>query len=68
MIHQIRTTVAITPNGNNESKVVRVFKQSSVIIYADFQIINKILNKYGPLTLPCVVPLFTHFHCPWKVL
>ena len=23
----------------------------------------KILNLYGPLTLPCVVPLFTHFHC-----
>ena len=23
----------------------------------------KILNKYGPLKLPCVVPLFTHFHC-----
>ena len=23
----------------------------------------KILNKYGPLTLPCVVPLFTHCHC-----
>ena len=23
----------------------------------------KILNKYGPLTLSCVVPLFTHFHC-----
>ena len=28
----------------------------------------KMLNKYGPLTLPCVVPLFTHSHCPWKLL
>ena len=28
----------------------------------------KMLNKYGPLTLPCVVPLFTHCHCAWKLL
>ena len=27
----------------------------------------KIVNKYGPLTLPYVVPLFTNSHSPWKL-
>ena len=33
--------MAITQNGINESRVVRVFKQDWVTVYADFQIINK---------------------------
>ena len=26
--------------------------------------LRKMVNKWGPLTLPCVVPLLTSFHCP----
>ena len=28
---------------------------------------KNILKRYGPLTLPCVVPLLTDFQCPKKL-
>ena len=29
---------------------------------------KNILKRYGPLTLPCVVPLLTDFQCPKKII
>ena len=48
--------MAITPNGNNEC----VFKQGWVIIYADFQVINKNIKLvWTTHTSLCSTPVHT---------
>ena len=73
-LHQVRNCPTKSADGSRFLVIGETIVESSAYLKRTGQPLKKIsrsfknmLKRYGPLTLPCVVPLLTDFYCPKKL-
>ena len=52
--------ISLFIDGNQQTRIVGKLGQGYIV--KSGWVVKKILKRYGPLTLPCVVPLLTSLH------
>ena len=73
-LHQVKNCPTKSADGSRFLVIGKTVVESSAYLKRTGQPLKKIsksfkniLKRYGPLTLPCVVPLLTNFQCPKKL-